>query len=165
MIIFYIAYAFRKVSKPLPSWKYGLAGILALAHDVPMVVGVFAVLGHFGGVEVNTPFIAALLTVLGFSIHDTIVVFDRVRENLPKSRENFEETVNMSVNQTLVRSINTSVTVLLVLLSILVFGGESVRYFALALFMGIFFGTYSSIFLASPLLVIFEKWQHKKVKS
>lgn len=158
----YIAWAFRKVSRPVQSWKYGLATLISLFHDVIIVLGVFAVLGHFHGVEVNTTFIAAVLTVLGFSVHDTIVVFDRTRENLPRSNDNFAGTVNMSLNQTLHRSINTSLTVLLVLLSIVIFGGSSIFYFALALLIGIFFGTYSSIFLASPLLVWWQEMAERR---
>lgn len=153
----YISYAFRKVSKPLASWKYGVATLIALFHDTLITVAFFSVLGHFWGVEVNTSFITAVLTVLGFSVHDTIVVFDRIRENLPKSAGDFDETVNKSVNQTLTRSINTSMTVILTLLCIVLFGGLSIKYFALALLVGIFFGTYSSIFLASPILVIWNK--------
>jgi preprotein translocase subunit SecF len=110
-------------------------------------------------VEINTPFVAAILTVIGYSVHDTIVVFDRIRENLPRSNEDFEGTVNTSLNQTLVRSINTSLTVILTLVAVLVFGGESIRPFALALTIGIAIGTYSSIFVASPLLVVWEKWK------
>lgn len=160
-MLIYITYAFRKVSKPVASWKYGLSAIIAMFHDAVITMGVFAALGHFYGVEINTPFVAAVLTVLGYSIHDTIVVFDRVRENLPKSDLDFEGTVNMSLNQTLVRSLNTSLTVLLVLLSIIIFGGTSIRTFALALAIGIFIGTYSSIFVASPFLVIWEKLGRK----
>jgi preprotein translocase subunit SecF len=158
-IVAYIAWAFRKVSKPVESWKYGLSAIIALFHDVIITVGIFAVLGKFYGVEINTAFVAAILTVLGYSVNDTIVVFDRVRENLPKSDEDFENTVNTSVNQTIKRSINTSVTTLLVLVSILIFGGESIRSFVLALSVGVFIGTYSSIFLASPILVVWEKFK------
>lgn len=156
-IVFYIAWAFRGVSKPVASWKYGLTAIVALFHDVLITMGVFAILGKFFGVEINTPFVAAILTVLGYSVNDTIVVFDRVRENLPKSEENFEDTVNISVNQTIKRSINTSLTTLLVLLAILFFGGTTIKGFVLALSIGIFIGTYSSIFLASPILVVWEK--------
>lgn len=156
-IILYIAWAFRKVSKPVASWKYGICAIIALFHDVLIVLGVFAILGQFFNMEINTAFIAAILTVLGYSVNDTIVVFDRVRENLPKSEEDFEGTINTSINQTITRSINTSVTTLLVLVSILVFGGGTIRDFVLALSIGVLIGTYSSIFLASPLLVSFEK--------
>ncbi|MEI6379031.1 MAG: protein translocase subunit SecF [Candidatus Falkowbacteria bacterium] len=156
-IILYIAWSFRGVSRPVSSWKYGVAAVVAMAHDVVIVIGVFAVLGKFLNVEVNSAFVAALLTVLGYSVNDTIVVFDRIRERLPKSSENFENTINTSINQTMVRSLNTSLTVLMTLLAIVIFGGDSIRYFALALFVGIFFGTYSSIFLASPILIWFEK--------
>lgn len=157
-IVLYIAFAFRKVSKPVSSWNYGIAAILALVHDVVIPTGVFAALGHFKGVEVDTLFITALLTILGFSVHDTIVVFDRVRENLHKLKtpEPYEIMVNRSVNETIARSINTSLTVLLVLLIIMFLGGETTKFFALALIMGITFGTYSSIFVASPLLVIWQ---------
>ena len=156
-IILFIAWVFRKVSKPVESWKYGIVAIIALFHDIVIILGVFALLGKFLGTEINAPFIAALLTVLGYSINDTIVVFDRLRENLPNSKEDFEGTVNTSVNQTLTRSINTSLTTLLVLMSIIFFGGSSVKDFILALSIGVLIGTYSSIFLASPLLVIVEK--------
>lgn len=161
MIVLYIAWAFRKVSKPVASWKYGMAAIIALFHDVIIVMGAFAFLGEFYNIEINTPFVAAILTVLGYSVNDTIVVFDRIRENLPKSNEDFEGTVNTSVNNTITRSINTSFTTLLVLLAILFFGGNSIRDFVLALSVGIFFGTYSSIFIASPVLVIWEKMLKK----
>jgi len=161
MVIIYISFAFRRVSRPVTSWKYGAAAIIALMHDVLITLGVFAVLGHFYGIEVNTPFIAAILTVLGYSVSDTIVVFDRIRENLPKTNEDFENTVNLSINQTLTRSINTSLSAILALLSIFFFGGETIRSFALALTIGIFVGTYSSIFLASPMLVIWERMTRK----
>lgn len=153
----YITYAFRKVSRPVASWKYGLAAIIAMFHDVVITMGVFAFLGHYYGVEINTAFVAAVLTVLGYSVHDTIVVFDRLRENLPKSNEDFAGTVNTSLNQTIVRSLNTSLTVLLVLAAIIIFGGASIRTFVLALAIGIGIGTYSSIFVASPILVVWEK--------
>lgn len=156
-VITYIAWAFRKVSIPITSWKYGVTAVIALFHDIIIVLGVFAFLGKFYGVEVNAPFIAAILTVLGYSVNDTIVVFDRIRENLPHSDENFENTVNTSVNQVLARSINTSFTTLLALLAVFFFGGPSIRDFALALCIGVFIGTYSSIFIASPILVIWEK--------
>lgn len=156
-IVIYISIAFSKVSKPVASWKYGLSALVAMFHDVIITLGAFAFLGEFYGVEINTPFVAAILTVLGYSVHDTIVVFDRIRENLPRSEENFEGTVNTSLNQTLIRSINTSLTVLLTLTSVIIFGGASIRTFALALTIGIAIGTYSSIFVASPLLVVWEK--------
>ncbi len=160
-IALYIAYAFRKVSRPVESWKYGIGAIIALVHDVLITVGIFAVLGHFFGVEIDSSFIAALLTILGFSVHDTIVVYDRTRENLLKSGsgEKFDETVNRSLNETMARSINTSLTVLVTLLSIFVFGGASIKNFTLALLIGITFGTYSSIFVASALIVDWWKWE------
>lgn len=160
----FIAWAFRKVSRPIPSWQYGIGAVVALIHDVLITTGVFVFLGKFHGVEVGVPFIAALLTILGFSVHDTIVVYDRIRENLLKSssKEPFEAVVNKSLNETLARSINTSLTVLLVLSAITIFGGESIRYFSIALLVGIFFGTYSSIFVASSLLVTSYKMKMKK---
>lgn len=161
-IILYISLAFRKVSRPISSWKYGVTAIIALFHDVLVTLGVFSVLGHFYGIEINTPFIAAILTVLGYSVSDTIVVFDRIRENLPKSQDNFEDTINRSVNQTIVRSINTSLSSILALAAILFFGGNTIKDFALALVVGIFVGTYSSIFIASPILVVWEKAMHRK---
>jgi len=161
MIIIYISLAFRKVSKPVASWKFGVAAIIALIHDILFTLGVFSVLGHFWGVEINTPFIAAILTVLGYSVSDTIIVFDRIRENLPKSNEDFENTVNRSVNQTLARSINTSFSAILALLAVLAFGGTTIKDFALALIVGIFIGTYSSIFIASPALVVWDRLMRK----
>lgn len=159
-IILYIALVFRQVSKPVSSWKYGLVAIIALIHDVLIPTGVFAVLGRFQGAEVDTLFITALLTILGFSVHDTIVVFDRIRENLQKLKglEPFDVTVGRSIGETIVRSINTSLTVILVLAAILFLGGESTKYFSLTLIIGIVAGTYSSIFVASPLLVIWNKF-------
>ncbi|MBI4120135.1 MAG: protein translocase subunit SecF [Parcubacteria group bacterium] len=153
LIIVYIAWAFRKVARPVSSWKYGVIAIIALIHDVTIPTGVFAVLGHFGGVEVDALFVTAALTILGFSVHDTIVVFDRIRENLKRrSGEDFSQTVNASVNETMSRSISTSLTVLLVLAAIYFLGGQTTQNFALALIIGVFFGTYSSIFVAGPLL-------------
>jgi preprotein translocase subunit SecF len=164
-IMAYIAWAFRKVSRPIASWKYGLGAVVALVHDVLITIGIFSILGHFAGIEVGIPFIAALLTILGFSVHDTIVVYDRTRENLLRGsgKEKFPETVNRSLNETLVRSINTSMTVIITLLAIYIFGGVSIKDFSLALLVGITFGTYSSIFIASALLVTSYKWQTKKV--
>lgn len=164
MIMAYIAWAFRKVSRPVESWKYGLGAVIALAHDVLITAGVFSVLGHFLGIEVGIPFIAALLTILGFSVHDTIVVYDRTRENLLRSsnKVDFPDIVNKSLNETLVRSINTSLTVIITLLAIYIFGGASIKYFSLALLIGITFGTYSSIFIASALLVTFYKFALRK---
>ncbi|MFA5076679.1 MAG: protein translocase subunit SecF [Patescibacteria group bacterium] len=163
-IIAFIAWSFRKVGRPVSSWKYGVTAIIALVHDVTITCGIFALLGHFYNVEINTPFIAALLTVLGYSVNDTIVVFDRIRENLHRHQGDFEEIVNMSVNQTMIRSVNTSLTVMLTLLAIFLFGGETIRYFALTLMVGVFFGTYSSIFVASSLLVTWQNLVKKFAK-
>ena len=163
MIILYIAWVFRKVSKPVASWKYGVAAVLALIHDVSIPSGLFAALGHFKGVEVDVLFITALLTTLGFSVHDTIVVFDRIRENLKKQvGKSFEDTVELSIRQTMRRSVITSLTVIFVLVALLIFGSASTKYFSLTLIVGVTFGTYSSIFLASPFLVSWQKWQEKR---
>lgn len=153
MILGYITWSFRHVSRPVPSWVYASIVILTFLHDVIIPLGVFSYLGHFEGWEVGGSFIAAVLTILGYSISDTIVVLDRVRENIKKLKGTFEEVIEMSVHQTITRSINTSVTTMLALAAILVFGGASLKSFALALLVGIFFGTYSSIFIAAPLLV------------
>ncbi|MGE5392934.1 MAG: protein translocase subunit SecF [Candidatus Saccharibacteria bacterium] len=162
-IVLYIAYAFRKVSKPVSSWRFGWAAIVALLHDLIIVVGAFSLLGHFKGVEIDSLFVTALLTVLGFSVHDTIVVFDRIRENLRlRAGQSLPEIINSSINQTLIRSINTSLTVVFVLTALLLFGGETVRYFVLALLIGVIAGTYSSIFIASPLLLVWHKWDMRR---
>lgn len=164
-IILYIGYAFRKVTRPITSWKFGWAAIVALLHDLIVLIGIFSILGKFFHIEVDSMFVTAVLTVLGFSVHDTIVVFDRIRENLRvEAGQPIDEIVNHSINQTLVRSLNTSLTVLFVLLALLLFGGETIRNFVLALFIGIISGTYSSIFIASPLLVVWQKWQDRKLK-
>lgn len=164
-IVLYIAYAFRKVTKPISSWQFGVAAIIALLHDLFVVLGIFSILGHFFHVEVDSMFVTAMLTVLGFSVHDTIIVFDRIRENLRVyAGQSMEFVVNHSISQTLVRSLNTSITVLLVLLALLLFGGETIRYFVLALFIGIIAGTYSSIFVASPTLVLWQNWKIRKRK-
>lgn len=163
-IVLYITFAFRKVSEPVASWKYGLVAIAALIHDVIIPTGVFAVLGYYLGYEVDTLFVTALLVILGFSVHDTIVVFDRVRENLRHSNsyKNFSEIVGRSVSQTFIRSINTSLTTLIALVVLYVLGGSATEHFTLALIIGIAAGTYSSIFIGSPLLVTIEKWGKKK---
>lgn len=160
-IVLFIAFAFRKVSEPVSSWKYGIVAIIALVHDVIVPTGAFAILGHFKGYEVDTLFVTALLVVLGFSVHDTIVVFDRVRENLShaKNYTTFDQIVGQSISQTFTRSINTSLTTLLALIVLYFVGGESTQHFSLALIIGIAVGTYSSIFLGSPLLVTIWKWQ------
>ncbi len=163
-IVLFIAYTFRKVSKPVSSWKFGVTAVIALIHDVMIVVGLFVLLGYYFNVEVNIPFIVALLTILGYSVNDTIVVFDRIRENLIRmGYQKFEEVVNKGVNETVLRSFNASFTTVLVLLTLFLFGGETIKYFALALIVGVTVGTYSSIFLASPLLVVWERWTRKKI--
>ncbi len=162
-IIIYVAYAFRGVSRPVASWKYGALAIVALIHDILVVVGVFAFLGRFMGVEIETDFVLALLTVLGFSVTDTIVVYDRIRENIVHhTAENFPETVNVALNETLMRSMNTTLTVLLPLFALYFLGGESIHNFALALLIGMASGAYSSIFIASPLLVLVDRWQKRR---
>ncbi len=168
-ILFFIAFAFRKVSKPVSSWIYGLIALVTLMFDVIIPMGFFALLGYLTGAQVDTLFVTALLTILGFSIHDTIVVFDRTRENLRineerNRKEDFAETAGLSLGQTFVRSINTSVTIAISLLALFILGPESTRNFALTLLVGITAGTYSSIFLATPLLVSVEKWRGRKKK-
>lgn len=159
----YITWAFRKVSFPVSSSRYSVAAIVALFHDIIITMGAFSILGHFYGVEVGITFVAALLAILGYSINDTIVVFDRTRENLMRSHLNdFEEVVNRSVNETFVRSLNTSFTTLLTLFALYLFGGSSISYFVLALIIGISFGTYSSIFVASSLIVSWQKFDMRK---
>ncbi len=162
-IILFITFAFRKVSEPVSSWKYGLTAIIALIHDVIIPTGVFSILGHFAGYEVDTLFVTALLVILGFSVHDTIVVFDRVRENLRLSsaRKPFSEIVGESISQTFTRSINTSMTTLIALVVLYIFGGSTTEHFSLALIIGIAAGTYSSIFIGSPLLVTIERLGRK----
>ncbi len=161
-IMVYVAYVFRKVSAPVQSWKYGLVTIFTAFHDIIIPLGVFSWLGHAYGVEVGTPFIAAILTILGYSITDTIVVLDRVRENLPKVSGSFAEIVEVSVHQTFMRSLNTSFTTLLTLAAVYFFGGSTLHEFTLALIIGIAVGTYSSIFVASPLLVSWHLWSVKR---
>src|SRR3989338_7097721 len=164
VIVLYIAWAFRRISKPVASWKYGAVTIVALVHDLAIPAGAFAAFGHFWGTEIDVLFITALLTILGFSVHDTIVVFDRIRENLRKLRkgESYAETVHRSINETFVRSVLTSCTVLLVLAIVFFLGGASTRDFTLALIIGITMGTYSSIFVASPLLVLWDDLTKKR---
>ena len=163
-IVLFITFAFRKVSEPDSSWKYGLVAIVALIHDVIIPTGAFSILGHYRGYEVDTLFVTAILVILGFSVHDTIVVFDRVRENLRLSSKgkSFETTVGESINQTIVRSINTSLTTLIALVVLYFLGGSATEHFSLALIIGIAAGTYSSIFVGSALLVTIEKWGKKK---
>lgn len=158
MIVLYITLSFRKVPKPASSFRFGVAAVVALFHDVLVLIGSFAILGYFFNVELDTLFVTALLTVIGFSVHDTIVVFDRIRENMPKHLNlNFSQVADISITQTLARSLNTSLTVLIVLFALLLFGGETIKYFILALFIGIASGTYSSIFNATALLCFWEE--------
>ncbi len=159
-IILYISWSFGSIPKPYSAWKFGASAVIALLHDVFVVVGLFSIFGHLYHVEVDSLFVTALLTVIGFSVHDTIVVFDRVRENLPKMpRATFEQVVDFSLTETLARSLNTSLTVILTLAALLMFGGDTIRWFVAALLIGIVSGTYSSIFNAAPILVL---WETKK---
>lgn len=165
-IVLYVAFVFRKVSKPISSWIYGLITIVTLLHDVIIPVGAFALFGYLWGAQVDILFVTALLTILGFSVHDTIVVFDRVRENLRDNQERnhkepFENVVGRSIDQTFVRSINTSLSTLIALLALFFLGPESTQDFALTLLIGIVAGAYSSIAVATPLLVAVAKWQGK----
>lgn len=167
VITVYIAWAFRKVSFFVSSWAYGVSAIIALVHDIVIVIGVFALLGHFMGVEVGISFVAALLTVLGYSVNDTIVVYDRIRENLLRhgKKKTFEALANQSVRETIARSFNTSMTVVVVLVAVLLFGGATLFHFALALLIGVLVGTYSSIFIASALLVTWYQRKHAAVEA
>jgi len=158
VIILYIAWAFRKVSKPIASWQYGLVAIVALFHDIFITLGFFSLLGYFREIEIGLPFVAAFLTILGYSVNNSIVIFDRVRENLLKMNwDDFKEVVNQSINQSLTRCLNTALTTLFVLLAVFFLGGESIKYFSLALIVGIIVGTYSSIFITSSLIIAWYK--------
>ncbi len=163
-IVLYIAFAFRRLPREVSAWRFGVSAIVALLHDVIMVIGFFVILGHFYGVEIDALFITALLTVMGFSVHDTIVVFDRIRENLKyrDSGETLRETTNKALNQTMARSVNTSVCTLITIVALVLFGADSIRMFVLALVVGISAGTYSSIFIASPLMVWWAEWSEKR---
>ncbi|MDD5068466.1 MAG: protein translocase subunit SecF [Candidatus Pacebacteria bacterium] len=166
-IVLFIAFAFRKVSEPVSSWKYGVVAVITLMHDIAIPAGVYGLLVHFHGAQIDILFTTALLAVLGISINDTIVVFDRIRENLRLNREGrgkepFDQIVGRSLKQTYLRSFNTSFTVILVLFSLFLLGGETTKNFALTLLVGMVAGTYSSIFFASPLLVTLWKAQDKK---
>lgn len=158
-VTIYLAVVFRKLSKVLSSWAVGMAAIVALIHDILIPTGVFAYLGHYYGIEITGVFVAAALTILGYSVSDSVVVFDRVRENVLRfgSKEDFGTLVHKSVMQTLVRSINTTLATLLTVLAVYFFGGDSIKHFALALIIGIFSGAYSSIFIAAPILVWWSK--------
>lgn len=162
-IIIFVAIAFRKVPKTVNPWRFGAVAIIALIHDISIILAVFAVLGYFMDIELDLQFITALLATLGFSVNDTIVILDRVRENIytQKSRENFEDVVEKSIKQTLGRSINTSISTLLPLIGLLLFGSKSIFFFILALTVGIIVGTYSSIFIAAPALVTWKNISDK----
>lgn len=161
-MLLYIAFAFRKVSRPVKSWQYGVVSLFVLSHDVLIPLGIFSFLGKFYGIQITIPVIVALLTVVGYAINNVVVVFDRIRESLIKrALISFEETSNSAIRQTLTRQINTSLTTLFPLIFIFFIGGETLKYFALVLILGISFGTYSSIFLATPILVSWLKWRGK----
>ncbi|TAK88873.1 protein translocase subunit SecF [Patescibacteria group bacterium] len=162
-IVLYIAFAFRNVPPPMTSWNFGVTAIITMLHDAFLLLGVFSLLGVFFEVEIDALFVTAILTVIGFSVHDTIVVFDRIRENLRRQRGEFEQIVNNSILETLARSLNTSLTVLLTLLALYLFGGQSIQQFVLALLIGIAAGTYSSIFNAAPLLVSWHNYKQKRI--
>lgn len=165
-IMLYIAFAFRNIPKPFSSFRFGISAIIAMLHDALLVLGIASILGKFVGFEIDSLFIPAILTVIGFSVHDSIVVFDRIRENLrklPKSW-NFEGVVNYSIVETLNRSLATSLTVIFTLLALYLLGGESIKDFVLIMLIGIVSGTYSSIFTASPVLVVWENWISRKGK-
>ena len=156
-ILVYLTWSFRNVEW---SVRYGIAAVATLVHDSLILIGVFAFLGRVAGIEIDSMFVTAVLTGVGFSVHDTIVVFDRIRENRRRHRDsNFEDVVNYSLNQTLDRSLNTSLTAVFVLAALLTLGGETIREFALALLIGVVVGTYSSIFIASCLLVEWANWR------
>jgi len=157
-LLIYITIAFSKVSRPISSWQYGVISILTLSFDVLVAIGIFTLLEKFYQVQLSVPIVTALLTILGYTINDKVIVFDRIRENILKGqKKTFEETVNFSLNQTLTRSLSTGTCTLLVLLFIFFFGGETLKYFSLILIVGIVVGTYSSLFLATPLLVVWLK--------
>jgi len=162
-LLIYITIAFSKVSRPISSWQYGVISILTLSFDVLVAIGIFTLLEKFYQVQLSVPIVTALLTILGYTINDKVIVFDRIRENILKGqKKTFEETVNFSLNQTLTRSLSTGTCTLLVLLFIFFFGGDTLRYFSLILIVGIVVGTYSSLFLATPILVGWLKWQKKR---
>lgn len=164
-ISLYITFSFRKVSRPVASWKYGIATLIALFHDAIIPMGILAVLGKTHGIEIDTNFVVAILVIVGFSVHDTIVVFDRIRENLlvhRATKQSFDYTVNESICQTMARSINTSLTLVLMLVALIIFGPANLRIFTGVLLVGTIFGTYSSIFLASPLLTLWHKFDINK---
>lgn len=164
IILLYVAWAFRKLSYPLGSFRYGIIALVALFHDVLITVGIFSLIGYIFGVEIGVSFVAAILTILGYSVNDTIVIFDRIRENLlmrATGGRSFKDVVEISIRETVVRSLATSITTLLVLTTVFIFGGETIRYFVLTLGIGVIVGTYSSLFLASPLLTTWHNFRSK----
>jgi len=166
-IALYVAFAFRKVSKPVPSWVYGVIVILMLIHDLVIPAGFYAVLAHYTGASVDALFVTALLALLGYSVNDTIVIFDRVREHLAHNektdtKEAFEHTVGKSVSETLTRSLNTSLTTALGLVAVAFWGAAATRDFAFVMLAGVIAGTYSSILVAAPLLIPLARWYVKK---
>jgi len=163
-IVFYITLAFKRVSRPVSSWQYAITSLVCLSHDILIPLGTFSLLGFLYNVQITIPVICALLTVVGYAINNVVVVYDRIRENLLSRKEEvFERVADVAINQTLTRQINTSLTTLFPLLAIFFLGGETLKYFALTLILGITAGTYSSIFLASPILVSWLWWRQKKV--
>lgn len=161
-IVVFMAFAFRNAPPPVSPWSFGVTAVIALLHDTIVLLGIFSILGRFFNVEVDSLFVTAVLTTIGFSVHDTIVVFDRIRENLKRYNYDFEIIVNDSIVETIVRSLSTSLTVLFTLLALLIFGGESIRLFIFALLLGIISGTYSSIFNAAPMLVVWNNFKLKR---
>jgi len=161
-IIIYIAIAFNKVSRPVKSWKYGMVTMVILAHDIILPLGMMALLGKFAAREFSIPTLTALFTILGYSVNNTIVVFDRVRENLIKKSGEFKDIVDISINQSISRCINTSLTTLFPLIAIYVWGGESLKDFSLVLILGILAGTYSALMLAGPILTKWHSLSRKR---
>ncbi|MFO0955830.1 MAG: protein translocase subunit SecF [Candidatus Saccharibacteria bacterium] len=161
-IVVFMAIAFRNMPPPVSPWSFGMAAVIALLHDTLVMLGIFSILGHFFNIEIDSLFVTAVLTAIGFSVHDTIVVFDRIRENLKRYNYPFEVIVNDSIVETLARSLSTSLTVIFTLLALLIFGGETIRIFVFALLIGIFSGTFSSIFNAAPLLVTWNNYKLKR---
>ncbi len=156
-IVLYLAFTFRKVSRPVASWKYGTIAVIALLEDVIILIGVFVLLGALLSIEVDAAFVAAILTTLGYAVNDAIVIFDRVRERLPRSPDSFAVTVNRSLNETLTRSLFTGSTAVLTVLPVYLWGGDTIKTFLLALMIGIVVGTFTTLFVASSLLVVWQK--------
>lgn len=161
-IVIFLAISFRNAPPPVSPWSFGVTAVIALLHDTLALLGIFSILGRFYNVEIDSLFITAVLTTIGFSVHDTIVVFDRIRENLKRYTHSFDIIVNDSIVETIARSLSTSITVLFTLLALLIFGGESIRMFVLALLLGVLLGTYSSIFNAAPMLVVWNNFKLKR---